>query len=135
MYRADAACAAAVRKFAANYNYDEGVAKYHEAKVKYDQEFAVWKPLADAAKKDGKQPPPGPRAPQPAGKAGETNSGKVGQLFEQHIRPYVGYGITGVLWDQGESRTNIVGVPQYELMGALIKGWRKDWGQGGMALS
>lgn len=130
MYRADAACAAAVKKFAATYNFEEEVAKYNVAKVKYDAEFAVWKPLAAAAKAEGKPAPPAPRGPQPVGRAGETNSGKVGQLFEQHIRGYVGYGIKGVLWDQGESRTNIVGVPQYELMGALIKGWRKDWGQG-----
>ena len=36
----------------------------------------------------------------------------------------------GVLWDQGESGTAIMGVDQYTLMGALIRGWRKDWGQG-----
>ena len=42
----------------------------------------------------------------------------------------MGYAIKGVLWDQGESRTNIVGVDQVTLMGALIRGWRKDWGQG-----
>jgi sialate O-acetylesterase len=130
MYRADAACADAVKKFAVTYNYDDAVAKYNEAKAKYDQDLAAWKPLADAAKAEGKQAPPAPRAPQTVGKAGEPNSGKVGQLFESYVRPYVGYGIQGVLWDQGESRTAIVGVPQYELMGALIKGWRKAWGQG-----
>jgi len=130
MYRSDAACAEAVKQFAPTYKYDELVAKYAVDKAKYDAEFAVWKPLADAAKKEGKAPPPGPRGPQPVGKAGETNSGKVGQLFEAFIRPYVGYGIKGVLWDQGESRTNIVGVDQVTLMGALIGGWRKAWGQG-----
>ena len=130
MYRSDAACAEAVKKFAPTYKYDELVAKYAVDKAKYDAEFAIWKPLADAAKKEGKTVPPGPRGPQPVGKAGETNSGKVGQLFEAFIRPYVGYGIKGVLWDQGESRTNIVGVDQVTLMGALIGGWRKAWGQG-----
>jgi sialate O-acetylesterase len=34
-----------------------------------------------------------------------------------------------VLWDQGESSTGLVGIDQYTVMGALIKGWRKDWGQ------
>ena len=53
----------------------------------------------------------------------------MGQLFESYIRPYVGYAIRGVLWDQGESRTNVACVDQYTLMGALIKGWRKEWGQ------
>ena len=130
MYKEDKACADAVKKFAPTYNYDGELAKYKDLKAKYDTEFAKWKPLADAAKAEGKQPPPGPRAPQPVGKLGEASGGKIGQLFEAFIRPYVGYGIKGVLWDQGESKTNIVGVDQYSLMGALIKGWRKAWGQG-----
>jgi sialate O-acetylesterase len=130
MYRSDAACAEEVKKFAPTYKYDELLAKYQADKAKYDEDFKVWKPLADAAKKENKPVPPGPRAPQAVGKAGEANSGKIGQLFEAFIRPYVGYAIKGVLWDQGESKTNIAGVDQYTLMGALIKGWRKDWGQG-----
>ncbi len=130
MYRSDAACAEVVKKFAVTYNHAEALAKYEEAKKKYEAELAAWKPLADAAKKEGKPQPRGPRAPQVPGKAGETSGGKVGQLFEAFIRPYVGYAIKGVLWDQGESRTNIVGVDQVTLMGALIRGWRKDWGQG-----
>lgn len=130
MYHEDAACAEAVKKFAVTYNYDAEKAKYDVLKAKFDEELAKWKPLAEAAKKEGKPALPGPRAPQAVGRAGEAAGGKVGQLFESFIRPYVGYGIKGVLWDQGESRTAIVGVPQYELMGALIKGWRKAWGQG-----
>jgi sialate O-acetylesterase len=130
MYRSDAACAEQVKQFAPTYKYDELTAAYNVAKAKFDQEFAAWKVAADAAKKEGKQAPNAPRGPQPVGKAGETNSGKVGQLFEAYIRPYVGYAIKGVLWDQGESRTNIVGVDQVTLMGALIGGWRKAWGQG-----
>ncbi|MEO6740351.1 MAG: hypothetical protein ABIP20_08865 [Chthoniobacteraceae bacterium] len=130
MYRSDAACAEAVKKFAPTYKYDELLAKYSAEKAKYDEELAKWKELADAAKKEGKEAPKPPRAPQQPGKAGETNGGKVGQLFEAYVRPYVGYAIKGVLWDQGESRTNIVGVDQVTLMGALIRGWRKDWGQG-----
>lgn len=130
MYRSDAACAEAVKKFAPTYKYDELLAKYAENKAKFDVEFAKWKAIADAAKKAGKEVPRGPRAPQGVGKPGETNSGKVGQLFELYVRPYVGYAIKGVLWDQGESRTNIVGVDQVTLMGALIGGWRKAWGQG-----
>jgi sialate O-acetylesterase len=130
MYRSDAACAAAVKKFAPTYKYDELVAAYQVAKAKHDEAMVAWKVQADAAKKEGKLAPRPPRGPQPVGKAGETNSGKVGQLFEAYIRPYVGYAIKGVLWDQGESRTNIVGVDQVRLMGALIGGWRKAWGQG-----
>jgi sialate O-acetylesterase len=53
----------------------------------------------------------------------------MGQLFESFIRPYVGYAIRGVLWDQGESKTNVACLGQETLMGALIKGWRQEWGQ------
>jgi sialate O-acetylesterase len=130
MYRGDAACAEAVRKFAPSYPYEELQQKYVEAKQKYDGALASWKVAFNQAKKQGGKAPPRPPMPKPVGKPGETNSGQVGMLFEQYIRPYVGYGIRGVLWDQGESRTNIVGVDQRTLMGALIRGWREDWGQG-----
>jgi sialate O-acetylesterase len=130
MYRSDAACAEAVKKFAPTYNHEALLAQYQKDKAKFDVDFAAWKKEADEAKKQGKPAPRGPRAPTLPGKPGETNGGKVGQLFEAYIRPYVGYAIKGVLWDQGESRTNIVGVDQVTLMGALIGGWRKAWSQG-----
>ena len=129
MYKADPACKAAIEKFAKTYDFDAVVAKYKVDKEKYDQDLAAWQPLAEAAKKEGKPVPPQPRAPQVPLKAGEPR-GKIGNLFESYVRPYVGYAIKGVLWDQGESGTAITGVDQYSLMGALIKGWRKDWGQG-----
>ena len=130
MYRSDAACAEAVKKFAPTYDHSALLAKFEQDKAKYDQDLAKWKIEAEAAKKAGKPAPRGPRGPAKPGKPGETNGGKVGQLFEAFIRPYAGYAIKGVLWDQGESRTNIVGVDQVTLMGALIGGWRKAWGQG-----
>ena len=130
MYRDDAACAEEVKAFAPGYPYEALQKKYLEEKAAYDKAFAEWKPLAEAAKKEGQEVPKPPRAPISVGRAGETNFGKVGQLFEAFIRPYVGYAIKGVLWDQGESKTNIVGVGQVTLMGALIRGWRQDWGQG-----
>lgn len=118
-YRADAACKAAAEKFAKTYNYDA-------AKEKYDKDLAAWKPVSDAAKAEGKQVP---RAPTVPARAGES-PGKIGNLYESLVRPLVGYGIRGVLWDQGEAGTAITGVDQYTLMGALIRGWRKEWGQG-----
>jgi sialate O-acetylesterase len=54
----------------------------------------------------------------------------VGYLFEAHLRPVVGYAMRGVLWDQGESGTALGSVDQYTLMGALIRGWRKEWNIG-----
>lgn len=108
--KADAPCQELIRKYAATFNYDEAMKKYE-------------KELADA--KEQKK-----RAPRPPAKPGETSGGKVGHLYEAHIRPVMPFGIRGVLWDQGESGTALAGVDQYTLMGALIRGWRKEWGGG-----
>ena len=61
MYRSDAACSEAVKKFAPTYKYDELVAKYAVDKAKFDVEFAKWKVAAEAAKKEGKEAPRGLR--------------------------------------------------------------------------
>ncbi|MCX8510138.1 MAG: hypothetical protein ORN83_00145, partial [Chthoniobacteraceae bacterium] len=129
MYASDANCQDMVKRMAPEYDYAGLKAKYDEEKIGWDTKMVEWKKEEAAAKAGGKTPPRPPRAPQAVGKAGEVNSGKMGQLFESYIRPYVGYAIRGVLWDQGESRTNVACVDQYTLMGALIKGWRKEWGQ------
>jgi sialate O-acetylesterase len=129
MYRTDAACQEMVRKLSPTYDYEGLKKKYDEEKAKWDLAMTEWKRVEAEAKAAGNTPPRPPSAPRSIGKAGEAHSGKIGSLFETFIRPYVGFGIRGVLWDQGESKTNIACVDQYALMGALIKGWRKDWGQ------
>jgi len=79
---------------------------------------AAWKLTAEKAKAAGKIPP---RFRKPF---------QMADLYERHIQPKVPYGIRGVLWDQGESKTGLSGVDQVATMGALINGWRKVWGQG-----
>ena len=118
-YNADAACKEVVKKFATTYPLEQW-------QKKYETDLAAWEKTADAAKKDGKPAPAKPKVPLKAGEA----SSKIGNLYEAHIRPMIPFGIRGVLWDQGESGTAINGVDQYTLMGALIRGWRKEWGQG-----
>lgn len=117
-YNSDEACKEVLKKFAEKYDFEQATKNYQEA-------LARWEKVAEAAKKDGKTPP---RKPDQPLRAGESR-GKVGNLYEAHIRPMIPYGIRGVLWDQGESGTAINGVDQYTLMGALIRGWRKEWGQ------
>lgn len=134
----DAACQELIKKQAAAFNYDE-------AMKKYEKELADWK----QAVADAKQLPPTPGAaspappvpadpaierrapakvkPRPPAKPGTIIGGKVGHLYEVHIRPLMPYGMRGVLWDQGEGGTALSGVDQYTLMGALIRGWRKEW--------
>lgn len=118
--QADAACQAAIKKVAATYNEAE-------AQKTYEAALAQWK-LDDAAAKLSKTNRP-PRPPSPPAKPGETEGGAVGHLYEKFIQPLIPYAIRGVLWDQGEAGTKLAGVDQYTLMGALIRGWRKEWGQ------
>ncbi|MFM8273762.1 MAG: hypothetical protein ACKODX_15735 [Gemmata sp.] len=117
-YRSDEPCKAVAKKFSETYDFEKAKAAHAEALKK-------WEAAAEQAKKDGKNPPGKPPAPVAAGES----TGKIGNLYEAHIRPMLPYGIRGVVWDQGESGTAINGVDQYTLMGALIRGWRKDFGQ------
>jgi len=116
----DAACQALIKKYAATFNYDEAMHRY---KV----ELEKWEAADAQAQKDNAKRP---RRPTPPAKAGETSGSKVGNLYEVHIRPFLSYGMRGVLWDQGEAGTALPGVDQFTLMGALIGGWRKEWNEG-----
>lgn len=118
-YAGDAACQDLVKRLLETYPAEE-------LQKQYERELAAWEKAAAAAKDAGKDPPKKPAPPVKPG----TPAGKIGNLYEQHIRPFVPYGMRGVLWDQGESGTAIAGVDQFTLMGALIRGWRKDWNQG-----
>ncbi|MBA4018466.1 MAG: hypothetical protein C0483_14965 [Pirellula sp.] len=118
-FKEDAACQAQVAEYAKT--FDKQLADFN------DRFFPAWKKAAAAAKAAGKQVG---RTPLPPAPPGTINGKDPGFLYEAHIRPLVGYGIRGVLWDQGESRTAVGGVDQYTMMGALIRGWRADWQAG-----
>lgn len=120
MLKNDAACQRAIADGKKNYDAEA-------AKKNYEAAIKKWEAVSEQFKKEGKRIP---RKPNPPVGPGECNRGKIGGLYDRHIRPFIGYGIRGVLWDQGESGTAIVGVDQFDVMGALIKGWRADWKQG-----
>lgn len=122
-YRADPSCKKVAAEFAKTYSLEA-------ARQQYRQSLVGWEKAVQRAKQEGKRAPRKPEEPQPPG---ESTRGKVGCLYEVHIRPYIPYGIRGVLWDQGESGTTICGVDQYTLMGALVRGWRSEWCQGDFA--
>ncbi len=108
MLEADAACQALLTKSGSA----GGQKKYKEA-------LAKWEEAAKAAKAAGKRPPRKPRGPF-----------RAGDLYARHIKPVIPYTMRGVLWDQGESGTAVREIDQFTMMGALIKGWRKAWGEG-----
>ena len=114
----DQACKDAIAAHAKTYRYDDAVKTY-------EANLAKWKLEVEAAKQKGETKlPKEPRKPLNAGECRD----QVGNLYESFIRPYMPLAIRGVLWDQGEGGTAIEGVDQYTLMGALIRGWRKEWG-------
>ena len=115
--QADAPCQDLIKKYAATYDPTQAQKKYEADLAKWTNDVAVAK-----EKKERE-----PRKPNPPVNPGETTGGQVGHLYETFIRPLVGYGIRGVLWDQGESGTALPGVDQYTLMGGLIRGWRAEW--------
>ena len=117
-FKSDQAC----KDLVASQNYDEVVKKYEVAMEK-------WKKDVEKAKTEGVEENKLPKAPSKPMKVGSTWSNVIGNLYEKIIRPCIPYAIRGVLWDQGESSTGLAGIDQYTVMGALIKGWRKDWGQ------
>jgi sialate O-acetylesterase len=119
MLAADPACQQAIKTFGLTYDFEE-------QKKKYELALAQWEKAVVQAKKDDKKLP---GKPLPPVKPGEMN-GKIGNLYERHIKPFLPFAIRGVLWDQGESGTQVLGVDQYTLMGALIRGWRQAWGLG-----
>ncbi len=115
---ADAGIKESINRFAQTYNYDEAMKRYPDL-------LAAWQKRSDYAKTVGRSAGRPPAKPQQPGEA----SGKIGHLYEAHIRPLIPFAIRGVLWDQGESGTAIQGVDQLSLMGALIRSWRRDFGQ------
>lgn len=117
-------CKAAVEEFAKTYDHDRAMRLY-KAKL------AKWEQAAVAAKAKNKRTG---RKPSPPAKPGESSrGGKIGGLYERFIQPVAGYRIRGVLWDQGEARSGVVGIDQHTMMSELIRGWRDAWGQGDFA--
>jgi sialate O-acetylesterase len=55
-----------------------------------------------------------------------------GDMYACCLAPYVGFGIRGVVWYQGESNTD--NAPEYaDLLTGLIREWRAAWGQDSLA--
>ena len=115
-YERSDSCKAAIAKFAQS--YDES-----KAMRSYKTKLAVWEKRAAEAAARGRKPKP----PVPPG---TSTRGKIGGLYDRYIRTLEGYRIRGVLWDQGEGGTGVHRLDQYTMMGALIEGWREQWGQG-----
>ena len=112
MFLADPGVNALLEKSAAG----AGVLKQVKSQA---ETMTKWKQAVKQANAEGKPPPEKPKA-----------AIQVGDLYAHYIAPVVPYAIAGVLWDQGEHHVGVRGVDQFTMTGALIRGWRKAWGQG-----
>jgi sialate O-acetylesterase len=92
-----------------------------------DDAMAKWRKAVADAKAAGQTAPPQPRlrAPRPP----NNNPGTPTVLYNAMIQPLLPYAIKGAIWYQGEGNS---GNPmQYRvLFPAMIKDWRRAWGQG-----
>ena len=104
--------------------YSDVIAKYPEAKSKYEQKLKEWEKAVAEAKAEGKKPPRRPYPPR-----GPRHKNNPSGLYNAMIAPLIPYGIQGAVWYQGEA--NAGRAYQYrKLFPAMIKNWRNDWGQG-----
>ncbi len=104
--------------------HNDAVAAYPEAMKQYEEKVEQWKKDVEKAKAEGKNAPGRPRAPY-----GPGNSHNPSGLYNAMIHPLIPFSIQGAIWYQGES--NAGRAYQYrKLFPAMIKSWRKSWGQG-----
>ena len=99
-----------------------------EARIPYEQSRREWERAVREAKTAGKPAPPEPRMafprPQDPGCVGVATT-----LFNGMINPLIPFAIKGVVWYQGESNAND-GKGYGVLFPAMIRDWRRRWGQG-----
>ena len=81
-------------------------------------------PLFANAKAEGKDPPRGPRNPDPV-----MDQHNPTVLWNGMVAALVPYAIRGALWYQGESNGPTANIYK-DIMEALITDWRKQWQQG-----
>ncbi len=115
-----------------NERWDQTLSDFPQKKADYDGVvLPEWTAADETAKKDGEaahaawlKKHPKPRAPR-----GRGDSWTPGGLYNGMINPLVPYALRGALWYQGES--NAVHASEYQaLFAAMIRDWRKQFGQG-----
>lgn len=82
-----------------------------------------------AAGPKGEPASPVPQSPGKPAEVAAISQSQPTALFNGMIAPLIPYGIKGTLWYQGEANTSQAALYR-KLFPAMIRGWRKSWGQG-----
>ena len=99
---------------------------YPASRERYESAMEKWRPLAAAARTEGKQAPAQPRPP-----AGPGHQNTPGGLYNAMIAPITPYTIRGATWYQGEADANQSRAYAYRrLFRLMIEDWRQAWGEG-----
>ncbi len=102
-----------------------GTKAYRKEYAAYLDKVAFWLSAARKALQAGEGVPQPPRAPEilPQGRKGITG------LYNAMVHPLVPFAARGVIWYQGEAN-NGDGMLYFKKMQALVRGWRRLWGEG-----
>jgi sialate O-acetylesterase len=101
------------------------LAPYPQLYREFEERFAEWKRASETAETEGQPIPPAPRIPDDP----RQNQNRPAALFNGMIAPLTFYAMKGVVWYQGESNTDRP-VEYRKLFRALIRDWRRAWGEG-----
>lgn len=104
--------------------WEEYIAKFPEAKKKWDAEMEEYKKNKAKLEADGKKAPEPPFMP-----LGPSSQKQPNVLYNGLVNPIIPFGIKGVIWYQGESNFKR-GYQYRKLFPTMIADWRKAWGQG-----
>lgn len=99
----------------------EAAAGFEQAKAEYPEKLAAWEEKNKQA--------PGKAGAKPAEPKGAEDPSLASNIYNGMVHPIIPVAIKGAIWYQGES--NAGRAEQYRtLFPAMIKDWRKQWGQG-----
>jgi sialate O-acetylesterase len=101
------------------------LAPYPQIFQEFEQQLTEWRQASENAEATGKPIPEVPKIPDDPRK----NRNRPSVLYNAMTAPLTSYAIKGVIWYQGES--NADRPAQYrKLFPALIRDWRRAWGEG-----
>ncbi|WP_221029080.1 sialate O-acetylesterase [Actomonas aquatica] len=107
--------------------WEQEVANFPQIKAEWDrnypQVYQEWKEEVKAARQAGRPTPSRPQL-----RTGPGTKYAASGLYNAMIAPWVGFGLKGVIWYQGEA--NAGRAEQYRtLFPVMIEAWRREWGR------